>query len=170
MMLRALIIVACLVAMSLTTTSAAAGPIDFLKRVGHSIAKSNRHARSAHRAPQKIVPQSAASQHAEQSVNRDDERDDTAATKGAQPGAQRPADTSGLAAPKRPKPAQEAAGTANQPAKLALADLPFGVPVPNRPGFVVSPYSPGGGYVDVNGYASGSPVKDPYTGKVFRVP
>jgi hypothetical protein len=170
MIFRALIIAVSVVAMSLTPTRAAAGPIDFLKRVGHSIAKANRHARSPHGAPQRSVRETTAPQHAEEPVSKGDARDDTAATKGAQPGAQRLAETSGSATAERSNPAQEGAGTTNQPAKLALGDLPFGVPVPNRPGFVVSPYSPNGGYVDVNGYASGSPVKDPYTGKVFRVP
>jgi hypothetical protein len=43
-------------------------------------------------------------------------------------------------------------------------------PVPGKPGYVFSPFDPSGGYVDVNGYTSGSKVKDPYSGKVFLVP
>ena len=42
--------------------------------------------------------------------------------------------------------------------------------VPGKPGYVFSPYDADGGYVDVNGYASGSKVKDPYSGKIFLVP
>jgi hypothetical protein len=42
--------------------------------------------------------------------------------------------------------------------------------VPGKPGYVFSPYDPSGGYVDVTGYAPGSKVKDPYSGKVFLVP
>jgi hypothetical protein len=42
--------------------------------------------------------------------------------------------------------------------------------VPGKPGYVFSPYDPSGGYVDVNGYPSGSKVKDPYSGKIFLVP
>ena len=49
-------------------------------------------------------------------------------------------------------------------------DLPYGVPVPNKPGFVISPYSPNTGYVDIRGFSSGTEVKDPYTGKVFITP
>lgn len=49
-------------------------------------------------------------------------------------------------------------------------DLPYGVPVPNKPGLVTSPYSPMHGFVDVRGFASGTEVKDPYTNKVFLVP
>ena len=47
---------------------------------------------------------------------------------------------------------------------------PTAKPVPGKPGYVFSPYDPNGGYVDVNGYTSGSKVKDPYSGKIFLVP
>jgi len=49
-------------------------------------------------------------------------------------------------------------------------DLPYGTPVPGRQGFVTSPFSPNSGYIDVRGFAPGTPVKDPYTGKVFLTP
>ena len=49
-------------------------------------------------------------------------------------------------------------------------DLPYAVPVPNRPGFVTSPYAPTRGFVDVREFPSGTEVKDPYTGKLFRTP
>ncbi|MDQ6859733.1 MAG: hypothetical protein M3032_01050 [Verrucomicrobiota bacterium] len=49
-------------------------------------------------------------------------------------------------------------------------DVPYGVPVSNRPGFVTSPYAPRAGIVDVRGIPSGVEVKDPYTGKVFLTP
>jgi hypothetical protein len=44
-----------------------------------------------------------------------------------------------------------------------------GIPVAGNPGFVTSPYSPGG-YIDVREYPSHTEVKDPYTGKVFLTP
>ena len=48
--------------------------------------------------------------------------------------------------------------------------LPTAKTVPGKPGYVFSPFDPSGGYVDVTGYASGSKVKDPYSGKIFLVP
>jgi hypothetical protein len=56
------------------------------------------------------------------------------------------------------------------PVKNLKRDIPYGIPVPNRPGFVTSPYSPKSGYVDVRGFPSGTEVKDPYSGKVFLTP
>jgi hypothetical protein len=49
-------------------------------------------------------------------------------------------------------------------------DLPYGVPVPNKTGFVTSPYAPRAGLVDVRGFPSGTEVKDPYSGKTFLAP
>jgi hypothetical protein len=49
-------------------------------------------------------------------------------------------------------------------------DIPYAIPVPNKPGFVTSPYSPKSGYVDVRGFPSGTEVKDPYSGKIFLTP
>ncbi len=49
-------------------------------------------------------------------------------------------------------------------------DLPYGTPVPGKNGFVTSPFSPNSGYIDVRGFSPGTPVKDPYTGKVFLTP
>ena len=49
-------------------------------------------------------------------------------------------------------------------------DFPYGTPVPGKHGFVTSPFSPNSGYIDVRGFSPGTPVKDPYTGKVFLTP
>ncbi|MEY2563185.1 MAG: hypothetical protein QOH88_1378 [Verrucomicrobiota bacterium] len=49
-------------------------------------------------------------------------------------------------------------------------DLPYGIPVPGKPGFVTSPFSSKSGYVDVRGFPSGTEVKDPYSGKTFLTP
>jgi hypothetical protein len=49
-------------------------------------------------------------------------------------------------------------------------DVPYGVPVPGRDGFVTSPYAPTQGFVDVRELAPGTPVQDPFTGKIFLRP
>ncbi len=49
-------------------------------------------------------------------------------------------------------------------------DIPYGIPVADKPGFVTSPYAPNQGLVDVRGIPSGAEVKDPYTGKSFLTP
>ena len=56
------------------------------------------------------------------------------------------------------------------PADKAKGDMPYGIPVPGRKGMVTSPYLPEESYIDVSAFPSGSAVKDPYTGKIFRVP
>ena len=48
--------------------------------------------------------------------------------------------------------------------------LPTAKAVPDKPGYVFSPFDSSGRYVDVSGYASGTKVKDPWTDKIFIVP
>lgn len=48
--------------------------------------------------------------------------------------------------------------------------LPFGKRVVGRPGFVLSPYAPEKGPIDVRKFKPGDGVKDPFTGKTFIVP
>lgn len=48
--------------------------------------------------------------------------------------------------------------------------LPTAKAVPDKPGYVFSPFDSSGRYVDVSGYASGTKVKDPWTDKIFVVP
>jgi hypothetical protein len=54
--------------------------------------------------------------------------------------------------------------------KNSKRDIPYAIPVPNKPGFVTSPYAPKQGFVDVRGFPSGTEVIDPYTGKIFLTP
>jgi len=48
-------------------------------------------------------------------------------------------------------------------------NFPTAKPVEGKPGYVYSPFDQTK-YVDVSGYAPGSKVKDPYSGKIFLVP
>ena len=66
--------------------------------------------------------------------------------------------------------------TTSAPASISSArsssaelNFPTAKPVEGKPGYVYSPFDPGK-YVDVSGYAPGSKVKDPYSGKIFLVP
>jgi hypothetical protein len=47
--------------------------------------------------------------------------------------------------------------------------VPYASPVPDKPGFVYSPYNPKF-LIDVRGFPPGTEVKDPNTGKLLKVP
>jgi hypothetical protein len=78
--------------------------------------------------------------------------------------------------PMPPGPPLSSTGPASGPPPIAEqpsvdpSQMPVASPVPGKPGFVVSPFSPQSGYVDVSGLAPGSMAHDPYTGQTFRVP
>ena len=60
--------------------------------------------------------------------------------------------------PKPPSPAQ------------ASSTFPTAKAVPDKLGYVFSPFDSSGRYVDVSGYTPGTKVKDPWTDKIFIVP
>ncbi len=85
------------------------------------------------------------------------------------PPQQQPFNPNGPAQPETGAPPENAPSQPAAPTKVAKGDYPYGIPVPNKPHLVESPYSPGK-YVDVEGFAPGTEVKDPYTQKIFLVP
>jgi hypothetical protein len=68
----------------------------------------------------------------------------------------------------RPPDRVSQSATPLQPVANSTA-LPYGSPVPDKPGFVYSPYDPKF-LIDVRGFPPGTDVTDPNTGKHFKVP
>ena len=138
-----------------------AGPVgDFFKKVGQSISKPLQYQPPPQ--PQSTRPQPTKTPHAKRrSTSRAAPADATTSPAGPQPS--------------HPSKEEESTGTVRSVSAADVAKikagLPYGIPVPGRKGMVTSPYTPEEGkYVDVTGFASGSIIKDPYTGKFFLVP
>ena len=135
-----------------------AGPVgDFFKKVGQSMSKPFQSESESE--PQ---PEPTKTPHATRQP-----------TSRAAPAAA--ATPSAVAQPSQPPKKEEFSGTVRGVSAAAMekakVDLPYGIPVPGRKGMVTSPYTPEERkYIDVTGFASGSVVKDPYTGKLFLVP
>ena len=126
---------------------------DFFKRVGQSVSKA-------------FQPQPSPQQT--RKTTRTWRRTTSRESKAPQPSPTAPEEPVKLE--KEEKPAATLLPASAAPAEKATGDLPYGIPVPGRKGMVTSPYLPEGNYVDVSAFAPGSAVKDPYTGKLFRVP
>ena len=56
------------------------------------------------------------------------------------------------------------------PTQASSSTFPTAKAVPDKPGYVFSPFDSSGRYVDVSGYTPGTKVKDPWTDKIFIVP
>jgi hypothetical protein len=136
-----------------------AGPVgDFFKKVGQSVSKPFQ----SQPQPESTRPQPTKTPHPTRR-----------STSQAAPAAA--ATSPAVAQPSHPSKEEESTGTVRSVSAAEVekikAGLPYGIPVPGRKGMVTSPYTPEEGkYIDVTGFASGSIVKDPYTGKFFLVP
>ena len=138
-----------------------AGPVgDFFKKVGQSISKPVQ--RQPEPPPQSTRPQPAKTAH---TTRRSTSRAAPSAASTPHAGAE-PSQS-----PKEEESAVPVRRVSAADFEKAKAGLPYGIPVPGRKGMVTSPYTPEDGkYIDVTDFASGSVVKDPYTGKFFLVP
>lgn len=160
-LLQRVVLILSVIAFLASGPSAAAGnPIgDFFKRLGNSIA----HPRSSP-APRRTSSKGTTAKKKEGS--------EQTAPQDLPPAAPQvspvPAPTPALTPMPVPLMVRSAGGV--PPSKKPRRDLPYGIPVPNKSGFVTSPYAPKAGYVDVRGFPSGTEVKDPYTGKIFLTP
>ena len=140
-----------------------AGPVgDFFKKVGQSISKPLQRQPEPPPRTQSTRAQPAKTPHAtRRSASRA-----AAAASAASPAVEQPS---------HPSKEEESTGPVRSVSaadfEKAKAGLPYGIPVPGRKGMVTSPYTPEDEkYIDVTDFASGSVVRDPYTGKFFLVP
>jgi len=68
-----------------------------------------------------------------------------------------------------PEPTPDTTVQTPAPPKPAV-NFPMGIVIPGKKGFCKSPYAQFADPVDIRGYAPGTPVRCPYTNKIFIVP
>jgi hypothetical protein len=146
-----------------------AGPVgDFFKKVGQSISKPIQRQPEPQPEPQPQPEQQSRPAQTAKTSHTTRRSTSRAAPSAAatSPAEERPSHT-----PKEEESAGSVRRVSAADFEKAKAGLPYGIPVPGRKGMVTSPYTPEDGkYIDVTDFASGSVVKDPYTGKFFLVP
>ncbi|HEY3663170.1 MAG TPA: hypothetical protein VGL24_08470 [Chthoniobacterales bacterium] len=144
----------CLLAFACSGPRVAANPVgDFFKKVGRSLSHLGK------KSPPKPTPRKSRSSGS---------KDESAGEKKAKEAA--PSATPFATPLPTPTPLEIRPATSAPPDRKRSRDLPYGVAVPNRPGFVTSPYAPNQGLVDVRGFPSSTEVMDPFTGKIFLTP
>jgi hypothetical protein len=127
----------------------AANPIgDFFKKVGHTLT----HWRKNPTPPPRHTPKSA------------DKEENAAGKKETTP------ETMTKAVPSPTPTPIDIRSAALAPRSKEPRDVPYAVALPNKPGFVTSPYAPDQGLVDVRAFPSSTEVLDPFTGKIFLTP
>ncbi len=153
-MIKKLVMLAALLAVGMSVTPAEADPVgDFFKRLGRSITNPQPRKQPDRRSA-KTPPKRAATGSPSPSPSL----------------SLSPVPTTSPSPSPTPLQVIERRAIAAPRSEGNARDLPYGVPVPGRPGFVTSPYAPTRGQVDVREFASGAEVEDPFTGKVFLVP
>lgn len=61
-------------------------------------------------------------------------------------------------------------GSPNPDSSATKGKILPGIAVPDQPGYLRSPYNPGGGMIDARGMPSGAEIYDPYSGNTIVVP
>ncbi len=69
-----------------------------------------------------------------------------------------------------PDPADHQILPKETPDSTPASELPVGIPVPEKPGYLMSPYAPDKGYIRATNVPSGAKIQCNYTHKLFRAP
>jgi hypothetical protein len=154
-LLKKFALILILIVMMPIAPDAAANPAgDFFKKIGRSISHLG-----------KSPPPSGKTR---KMTTKDGEEEDASASKASEKRQEMQSTTAAETPVPTPVDIRPAAVAAPDP--RGRRDVPYGVAVPNKPGFVASPYAPTQGFVDVRAFPSSTEVLDPFTGKIFLTP